>query len=142
MRIWRQTCWTRCCASAGISAEAAKSLYQDYCGFSAQFLQNVEAERQTALEDGMNALKETWANKYDENVAIVKKVQEKVGATSEAMKTWLTRHNAENDPVLIQFLYDLAPGYLDDSSPSGRPPGAPQKGKEGMVYKVPNPSQT
>lgn len=109
---------------AGISAEQAKTLYGSYNQFGAEFLKSLEVQRRDTLTKGMNALKESWGNHYDDNVAVVKRVQEKIGAASGPMKDWLTAHNAENDPVLIQFLLGAAPAYLDDYAPSGgRPPG-------------------
>ena len=127
---------------AGISAEQAKTLYGSYNQFGAEFLKSLEAQRQDTLTKGMNALKESWGNHYDDNVAVVKRVQEKIGAASGPMKDWLTRHNAENDPTLIQFMLDAAPAFLDDYAPSGgRPPGG-QKANEGMAYKIPNPPPT
>lgn len=126
---------------AGISAEQAKTLFNDYNQFSTEFLKSLEVQRQTTLETGMKALKETWGNHYDDNVAVVKRVQEKIGAANEPMKQWLTAHNAENDPTLIQFLLDLAPGYLDDYAPPGKAGGG-SKVKEGMNYTVPNPPPT
>jgi hypothetical protein len=127
---------------AGISAEQAKTLYGSYNQFGAEFLKSLEVQRQDTLTKGMNALKETWGNHYDDNVAVVKRVQEKIGAASGPMKDWLTAHNAENDPVLIQFLLGAAPAYLDDYAPSGGRPPAGSKANEGMNYKVPNPPPT
>ena len=118
---------------AGITAEQAKTLFTSYNQFGTEFLKSIAEQRKTTLETGMNALKESWGNHYDDNVAVVKRVQEKIGAGSEPMKEWLTAHNAENDPVLIQFLLDVAPGYLDDYAPAGKPPGDHTKGG-GMTY--------
>ena len=116
--------WFRTTAhKAGITAEQAKTLYGSYNQFGMEFLKSLETQRQDTLTKGMNALKESWGNHYDDNVAVVKRVQEKIGAASGPMKEWLTAHNAENDPTLIQFLFDAAPAYLDVYAPSGRPPG-------------------
>jgi len=119
--------------TAGLSAEQAKALYGAYNKFTESVMKKMDDDRQAALDSGMKALKESWGNKYDDNVAIVKRVQEKI-AGSEPMKKWLTTHNAENDPVLIQFLLDLAPGYLDDSAPPGRPAGDKTNKQTGMRY--------
>ncbi len=127
---------------AGISAEQAKTLYGSYNQFGAEFLKSLEVQRQDTLTKGMNALKESWGNHYDDNVAVVKRVQEKIGLSDPDMKAVLTEHNLENDPRVIKWLLNAAPAYLDDYAPSGGRPPAGSKANEGMNYKVPNPPPT
>jgi hypothetical protein len=108
---------------AGISGEAAKSLYNGFNNFSLAFLQSLEQQRTATLDAGMKALKEEWGGKFDEKVAIVKEVQKAIGLADPGMKEILSERNLENDPRLIKWLLNIAPSYLSDSAPLGRPGG-------------------
>lgn len=126
----------------GLAGDTAKAMYADYMQFGTAFVAEQAAQRSKTLEDGMNKLKETWGNKYDENVATVKRVQEKMGLADEGMKSLLSELNLENDPRLITWMLTYAaPMYIDDNAPPGRSSGG-EPVKEGMAYKVPNPPPT
>jgi hypothetical protein len=100
----------------GLPKDTAKALFGEYNGMI-QTIARVQIEQAEKVRaDGMEKLKTEWKSEYDGNVAIVKRVQEKIGVDPET-KQWITDHNAENDPVLVKLLYKIAPAYLDDTVP-------------------------
>jgi hypothetical protein len=101
----------------GLPKDTAKALFGEYNGM-VQAIGKAQIEQaEKVRSEGMEKLKTEWKNEYDGNVAIVKRVQEKIGIDAET-KQWITDHNAENDPVLIKLLLKVAPAFLNDTIPA------------------------
>lgn len=116
----------------GLSAAQATSLFQSYNGMVAQKIQAAQEARETALAADMEAIKTEWGDNYEANAEVVRRAQEKFG-NSDVFKQFLTQHNAENNPVLVRFFFEVGKAMLDDKAAGGSMPPRTER-KPGMNY--------
>lgn len=107
---------------AGVPKAAAKIIAEEWNAMLNGELKAIETERENTLKSDMEKLKQAWGEKFDGNVAVIKKLQTRIAESNKGMGEWLAAHNAENDPVLLSFLLSVAPAFLDDES-LGKEPG-------------------
>ncbi len=67
----------------------------------------------------INELKTEWGDKYEGNVAVAKRVYDKLLET-EAEKKWFL---AQDDPMLQRLLLRAAPAFLNDTDMGGSQAG-------------------
>jgi hypothetical protein len=98
-----------------------------------------EGEKQLALkkeqdrQSGMEDLKKTWGDKYDESVALVGREVERVEKIVPGFKKFADESGLGNSPILVKVFHEYAKSMVGDEMVRGRPPGGGEQRTPGVL---------
>ncbi len=122
---------------ANLTKDQAAVISQAWDGFIAGMVKSEEETTQNAMKEAETKLKDEWKADYDKNIELTKRAFKKFSGTE--LNTFLEETGIGNHPILIKAFHAIGKAMGEDTSPAGLPSGE-QAGKEGMIYKVPNPT--
>lgn len=105
----------------GLSEKQGQTLLNEYLTILDSSLSERNTQSEAKMQEGINALKQEWGDKYDNNVKTAQLALRELG--NDTIKDKLVETGLANDPAVIKWMAELGKKLLDDEAIGGEAGG-------------------